>query len=126
MSDLFAGTTAACGAYLLAAFADARVATIEEARFLGGVVNDPAFKRFAPETLAAEYSRLLALLGADYDAAEAEILAAIAASKNDADVVKSIKIAARHAVIADQVLKPQEELALGRIARALGLSAGDL
>ena len=126
MPDRSAGTTAACGAYLLAAYADACVAKIEEARFLGGVVNDPAFRRFAPEDLASEYSRLLALLSADYEAAEAEILGAIAASRNDAGVVKAIMVAARHAVIADQVLKPQEELALGRIAGALGLSAGDL
>jgi tellurite resistance protein len=113
--------TAACGAYLLAAYADARVEKIEEARFLGGVVNDSAFQPFSPEALASEYSRLLAALAADYDAAEAEILSAIAAAKRDPRFVAAIKVAARQAVIADQKLKPQEELILGRIARALGV-----
>ncbi len=113
--------TAACGAYLLAAFADARVARIEEARFLGGVVNDSAFRRFSPDQLASEYSRLLAALAADYDAAEAEILTAVASVKRDPRLVAAVKVAARQAVIADQKLKPQEELVLARIARALGV-----
>lgn len=121
-----AGATAACGAYLLAAFADACVVKIEEARFLGVVVNDPAFRRFAPDALAGEYSRLLALLSADYEAAEAEILSAITVCKNDGDIVKAVKVASRQAVIADQILKPQEELVLGRIAGALGLSVDEL
>lgn len=113
--------TAACGAYLLAAFADARVEKIEEARFLGGVVNDSAFRTFSPESLAGEYTRLLAALAADYDAAEAEILSAVAAVKRDPHFVAAVKVAARQAVIADQKLKPQEEVVLGRIARALGV-----
>jgi tellurite resistance protein len=113
--------TAACGAYLLAAFADARVERIEEARFLGGVVNDPAFLPFSPDELASEYIRLLAALTADYDAAEAEILTAVAAIKRDPLLVVAVKVAARQAVIADEKLKPQEELVLGRIARALGV-----
>lgn len=116
-----AGATAACGAYLLVALADARVESIEEARFLGGVVNDPAFRSFSSEALAGEYSRLLAALKADYGAAEAEILSAVASIKRDSKVVEAVKVSARHAVIADQRLKPQEEVALGRIARALGI-----
>ncbi|NWG92576.1 MAG: tellurite resistance TerB family protein [Parvularculaceae bacterium] len=118
--------TAACGAYLLVAFADARVATIEEARFLGGVVNDPAFKPFTPSELADEYTRLLASLGADYDAAEKEILRAVESVKRDKRAVEAVKVAARHAVIADQALKPQEDLALARLARALGVDPKDL
>lgn len=118
--------TAACGAYLLVAFADARVANIEEARFLGGVVNDPAFKPFSSTELADEYTRLLAALGADYDAAEAEILGAVGAVKRDKGAVEAVKVAARQAVIADQLLKPQEDLVLVRIARALGVEPDDL
>jgi tellurite resistance protein len=118
--------TAACGAYLLVAFADARVATIEEARFLGGVVNDPAFKPFSSSELANEYTRLLTALGDDYDAAEAEILSAVGSVKRDMRAVEAVKVAARHAVIADQVLKPQEDLALARVARALGVDPEDL
>jgi tellurite resistance protein len=37
-----------------------------------------------------------------------------------------VKVAARHAIIADQLLKPQEELVLARIARALGVDPDDL
>lgn len=116
--------TAACGAYLLAAFADARVAAIEEARFLGGVVNHEAFRVFDPAILAAEYSRLLAALGADYDATEAEILSAVASIKREPKAVEAVKVAARHAVIADQAIKPQEETVMGRLARALGVDPG--
>lgn len=118
--------TAACGAYLLGAFADARVERTEEARFLGGVVNDPAFRMFSPGELASEYTRLLAALGDDYDAAEAEILGAIASVRNNRRAVEAIKVSARHAVIADQKIKPQEDVALARIARALGLDPEDL
>ncbi|MFZ5617866.1 MAG: hypothetical protein ACOZAA_11170 [Pseudomonadota bacterium] len=121
-----AGATAACGVYLLVALADARVESIEEARFLGGVVNDPAFRSFPPEALAGEYSRLLAALKENYEAAEAEILNAVAAVKRDGKVVEAVKVSARHAVIADQRLKPQEDVALGRIARALGIEPEDL
>jgi tellurite resistance protein len=113
--------TAACGAYLVIALADARVASIEEARFLGGVVNDPAFRQFAPNALADEYTRLLAGLQADWTTTEAEILGAISAIGGDPQAVAAVKVAARQAIIADQILKPQEDFVLARIARALGL-----
>lgn len=118
--------TAACGSYLLVAVADARVETLEEARFLGGVVNEPAFKRIDPQALASEYNRLLALAKDDYDAAEAEILAAIRKMRGDAAGVEAVKIAARQAVIADQKLKAQEDITLSRIAGALGIPAEQL
>lgn len=121
-----AGATAACGAYLLVALADARVESIEEARFLGGVVNDPAFRSFPPEALAGEYSRLLAALKEDYEAGEAEILNAVAMVKRDRKAAEAVKVSARNAVIADQRLKPQEDVALGRIARALEIEPEDL
>lgn len=121
-----AETTAACGAYLLVAFADARVAAVEEARFLAGIVNDKAFRQFDTALLASEYNRLLAALQADWNAAEAEILEAISSVKSARAAVEAIKVAARQAVIADQMIKPQEDLVLKRIARALGLKADDL
>jgi tellurite resistance protein len=118
--------TAACGAYLLVAWADAWVASVEEARFLGGIVNDATFRHISAPALASEYARLYAALGEDYSATEAEIVGAIAAVKNDARAVEAVKLAARHAVVADQRLKPQEDLALARIACALGIAADDL
>ena len=121
-----AATTAACGAYLLVALADARVEAIEEARFLAGVVNDPAFRNFDTQLLAAEYNRLLAALRADWDGTEAEILSAISSVKSDRKASDAIKVGARQAVIADQVIEPQEDLVLARIARALGLKADEL
>lgn len=121
-----AETTAACGAFLIVALADARVAAIEEARFLGGVVNDLAFRRFDSDTLASEYNRLIVALRADWNAAEKEILGAISAVKSNEETVAAIKVAARHAVIADQAIKPQEDLVLARIARALDIKAEDL
>jgi tellurite resistance protein len=117
--------TAACGAYLLAAIADARIETVEEARFFGGLVNDPAFREIDAAALTAEYARLHAALRADYVNAEKEILAAISAVRGAA-AAEAVKLAARHAVVADQKLKPQEEFVLARIARALGLDAAEL
>lgn len=121
-----AETTAACGAFLIVALADARVDMIEEARFLGGVVNDPVFRRFEPDALAGEYNRLIAALRGDWGAAEAEILGAISSVKSNKAAVAAIKVAARQAVVADQVIKPQEDLVLARIAGALGLGADHL
>lgn len=118
--------TAACGAYLLAAIADARIETLEEARFFGGIVNDPAFRKIDAAALTAEYARLHGALAADYVAAELEILAAIDAVRGEKGAAEAVKMAARHAVIADQKLKPQEELILSRIARALGIAPGEL
>ncbi|MFN3960159.1 MAG: TerB family tellurite resistance protein [Parvularculaceae bacterium] len=112
--------TAACGAYLLAAIADARIETVEEARFFGGIVNDPAFRAIDAAALTAEYARLHAALRADYASAEAEILAAVGAVRG-APAAEAVKLAARHAVVADQKLKPQEETVLARIACALGI-----
>jgi len=117
--------TAACGAYLLAAIADARIESVEEARFFGGLVNDPAFRSIDAAALTAEYARLHGALRTDYAAAEAEILAAIAAVRG-APAAEAVKLAARHAVVADQKLKPQEEALLARIALALGLDADEL
>jgi len=121
-----AEVTAACGAFLIVALADARVEAIEEARFLGGVVNDPAYKRFDTAALASEYNRLLSALRADWSAAEAEILNAVSSVRSDRGAVAAVKVAARQAVIADQVIKPQEEIVLARIARALGLAADEI
>ncbi len=119
------GATAACGAYLLAAIADARIETVEEARFFGGIVNDPAFRAIDAGALTAEYARLHAALSADYAAAEAEILAAVSAVRNS-PAAEAVKLAARHAVVADQKLKAQEDIVLTRIARALGLDPSEL
>lgn len=121
-----AETTAACGAFLIVAHADARIDTIEEARFLGGVVNDPAFRRFDSDALAGEYNRLIAALRADWGAAEKEILGAISSVKSNKEAVAAIKVAARQAVIADQVIKSQEDFVLARIALSLGLKTEDL
>jgi len=120
--DKPSATTAACGAYLLVALADARLERIEEARFLDGVVHGRAFSGFSASALAAEYNRLHAALLEDYDAAEAEILTAVAEHRGDPTVAAAVREAARQAVIADQELQPQEDLALARIARALGIA----
>jgi tellurite resistance protein len=117
---------AACGAYLLVAFADARFDQIEEARFLGGVVNDRAFSTLSSSALADAYNQLKASLERDYDSAEAEILAAIRTARGDVRAAAAVKIAARQAVIADREIKPQEEVVLARIAEALGVSAKEL
>ncbi len=118
--------TAACGAYLLVAIGDARLETLEETRFFGGVVNEPEFRAIDAAALTSEYARLHGALAADYAAGEAEVLAAIASVKGDSKAVAAVKLAVRHAIIADQKLKPQEDLVIARIAHALGVTDGDL
>ena len=120
------GEKAACGAFLLVAFADAHFDKREEARFLGGVVNDAAFAAMSAPRLADHYNKLRAVLERDYDAAEADILAAIRAVRTQGAAVAAIKTAARQAVVADHEIKPQEEVVLGRIAAALGIAAAEL
>jgi len=118
--------TAACGGFLLVAAADARIESVEEARFLAGVVNEAPFKRFETKSLEREYVRLRDFLMKDFDAAEAEILSAIASVKSDERAVEAVMLASRHAVIADDIIKPQEELVIAEIARALGRPAGEI
>ncbi len=125
MNDEAIPATAACGAYLLVAMGDARVEPVEEAGFFGGIVNDPSFRRIDASTLTAEYARLHGALSENYAAAEAEILAAIEAVRMS-PAAEAVKAAARHAIIADHKLKPQEDIALARIAKALGLKDGEL
>ncbi len=120
------GEKAACGAFLLVAFADAHFDTLEESRFLGGVVNDPAFAAMSASRLADCYNKLHAALESDFDAAEAEILAAIRAARDGGVGLDAIKTAARQAVVADREIKPQEEVVLERIAAALGVTAAEL
>ncbi|MEZ5895122.1 MAG: TerB family tellurite resistance protein [Parvularculaceae bacterium] len=120
------GERAACGAFLLVAFADAHFDKREEARFLGGVVNDPAFAAMSAPRLADCYNELRTALERDYDGAQADILAAIRAVRTHGASVAAIKTAARQAVVADRAIKPQEEIVLGRIAAALGIAAAEL
>jgi len=112
------------GAFLAVAFADGRYDPLEERRFLSTIANAPALSSIRTEALQEAYNLLRAEIETDYSSATAKILAAIAAAKDDKAVVEAVKVAARGAIVADRRLAPQEEVALDRIATALGLEAG--
>ncbi|MEQ8179987.1 MAG: TerB family tellurite resistance protein [Amphiplicatus sp.] len=112
------------GAFLAVAFADGRYDPLEERRFLSTIANAPALSGIRTEALQEAYNMLRAEIETDYPSAAAKILAAIAAAKGDMAIVEAVKVAARGAIVADRRLAPQEEVALDRIAAALGLEAG--
>ena len=72
------------------------------------------------------YNILMAEIETDYDRAAARILQCIEGAKDDKTLVPAIMMAARGATVADEKIAPQEELALNRIAKALGLKEGAL
>ncbi|MBI1366524.1 MAG: hypothetical protein GC153_11295 [Alphaproteobacteria bacterium] len=111
---------AVTGAFLLVAFSDGLYAPAEECRFLSTLANDPALKMLRTEALQDAYNILMAEIEADYDRAAARILQCIEGVKADDALVKAVTLAARGATVADEKIAPQEELALKRIARALG------
>jgi len=110
--------TAICGAFFMVAFADGNYEPIEEARFLSTVLNDPA--------LAFGYNRLVKAFEQDYALASIEVRDVLEANKGDDRVVNAIKMAARRAIVADEKIMPQEEVALDQIAVAIGLEKGDV
>ncbi|MEL7488396.1 MAG: TerB family tellurite resistance protein [Pseudomonadota bacterium] len=117
---------AACGAFLIVAFADAHYADAEEARFLATVANRPEMRAIETETLQAAYNALVRDFSADYAAAAARVLELIGSVKDDAETTEIVKVAARSAIVADEKLMPQEEAALDHVALALGLEKGDV
>ncbi|HXI87996.1 MAG TPA: TerB family tellurite resistance protein [Parvularculaceae bacterium] len=117
---------AVTGAFLLVAFSDGLYAPSEERRFLSTIANDPALKMLSTGALEDAYNLLIAEIEADYDQACARILDCIRAVRGDRVLAAAVTLAARGATVADERIAPQEELALNRIAEALGLEKGSL
>lgn len=117
---------AVTGAFLLVAYADGRYEPSEESRFLSTIANDPALEPFKTEALELAYNLLNKEFIAGYAETSERVLTRVAALKNDARVADAVKLAARSAVVADRRIAPQEELALSRLAAALGLPEGEL
>lgn len=115
---------AACGAFLLVAFADGRFDASEEARLLAGLVNQTPFSDFNAAVLEGEYNGLVAALRSDYRAAAQTILADITWAGGDAQLSDAVVLAARAAIVADTRLEAQEEAAIAEIAHALGREPG--
>ena len=119
-------TKAVCGAYLMVAFADARYAKAEEGALLAGLINHPALNAVDTEQLSGCYNTLLPAFETDFKSAAQAVLGAIAEVKTNPNVVETITLAVRRAIVADAQITPQEEAALGHIAKALGLEEGSL
>ena len=115
-----------CGAYLMIAFADARLDPAEEARFLASLVNDPRFPGVSTARIGPLWTELVARFRDNYvDAADA-VSKSVAAAASDPVIAEQVVWAARAAIVADERLSPQEEAALDRLARALGREEGSL
>lgn len=112
------------GAYLAVAYADGRYHPTEENRFLGTLANRPELSIVSAVALQSAYNDLVEDFRRDYASTRARVLEAIAAVKDDVNIVEAVKIAARGAIVADEKLAAQEEIVLGEIAKALGLPPG--
>ena len=117
-------TRAACGVFLLVAFADANFDGAEEARLLGGLANTPPFKSFKTTLFEAEYNALIAAIKTDYTAVKATILEDVRWAASDQRLIEIIKMSARAAIVADNRVTPQEEAAIAEIETALGFDKG--
>ena len=117
---------AICGAFLAVAFADAQFDPSEEGRFLTTVANDPSLAEIDTENLEFCYNELVQAFSDNYAGAAASVLAAIQAVSTNEPLVCAVKMSARRAIVADDKIMGQEELALDHIALALGLEKGSV
>jgi len=128
MSDIenTSATTAICGAFLMVAFADARFDKSEEGRFLTTIANDPALAGIETKGLENSYNKLVTAFSDNYAGAAATVLAAIKSISTEPHLVSAVKMSAQRAIVADDKIMGQEELALDHIALALGLKKGEV
>lgn len=117
---------AAIGAFLTVAFSDGQFAKAEEIRLKLGVLKSHASLHETASELDAAYERFVTAFSRDYDKAVASTLASLEKLKGHGMARRSVMAAAQSAVVADSAVKPQEELALERLAQALGLQRGAL
>lgn len=125
MADKITVARGVCGAYLLVAFSDGKYEKSEEVSLLLGVIESEmsaASSRGQVEEIASE---LKAAFEADYDRTADRVLSELSNLSSNGVARRAVSKAARKALIADKVVKPQEELALERIGRALGLKQGE-
>ena len=114
------------GSYLLVAFSDGDYALAEKVSLTVGVLSEAAPAGLSSAELEAAFQEVTAAFERDYDKAAEQALSDIAECARQGVMKRAIADAARRAVVADNAVKQQEELALDRIAGALGMKAGDL
>lgn len=115
MSDLI---NAAAHAFAMVCLADGNLAW-EEKRFEAFVASDPALSSHSRAEATAAWERAVkAIEGSKNYAAP---LAAIRAMVTDAEGAKAVMRAAQTAIVADQRIEPQENMAIRAIADALSL-----
>lgn len=117
---------AACGAFLMVAFADGKFDRSEEARLLAGLANSTPFDKFPSPVFEGEYNGLNAAIQSDYRAAADTVLDDIAWAREVGGMDDIIMMAARAAIVADERVEAQEEAAIRQIAEALGREAGEI
>lgn len=125
-TDAERGARAICGAYLLIAFSDGDYAPLEEGRLSSELAADDVFKSLDKAQLDDAMQGLGEAFRQDFDGTAGAVLDAIRSVWDKPAEKKAVMHAARVAVVADQSITAQEELALERIADALGLEKGAL
>lgn len=110
----------------MVAFADAQFVQSEEGRFLSTIANDPALSSISARDLEASYNDLVAAFSENYSDTAKTVIEAIANIKDDPAICEAVKMSARRAIVADEVIMAQEETVLDQISLALGLEKGSI
>ncbi len=104
-------------AYALVSAYDGDIADAERARFVDVVGDRIPGPR---DTLAAAFEALAGALRDRLDAFEPEAIEMLEAAREDDALADRVLAAARRAVVADEILAAREEVAVARIAHAIG------
>ena len=117
---------AVCGAHYLIALSDGEYAKSEEIGMLVGLLDKDTPAGLSKSDLEAATPIIERAFHKDYDAAAERVLEMISSLKGNGIAKRAIVQAVRSAVMADRIVKPQEDNASDRIAAALGLKPGEL
>jgi tellurite resistance protein len=118
--------TAVVGAYLVVACSDGDYAKSEEIRLRLGQFDTTNLPGLERDVFEAIYPDAQAIFLQDYDKAEKYTLSLLTGFASEGLVRRAVAEAVRVAVMADQQIKPQENLAINRIEEALGLPPGQI
>eukprot|EP00439_Symbiodinium_sp_Y106_P088751 s1_g1287.t1 len=110
----------------MVAFADGEYDNREQVRLVSGLAAADTPAGIDRKSLLEQLPYVEAEFRADYGKAVAQSLKNMSAIRDLAFARKAIVQAARIAVVANQEISAQEELALGRISEVLGLGKDEL
>jgi tellurite resistance protein len=117
---------AVCGAHFLVALSDGDYAKAEEISLAVGLMDKDKPAGIAKSDLEEAAPKIEQSFHRDYDATADRVLELICSLKGNGIAKRAIVQVVRSAVMADRVVKPQEDNASDRIAIALDLKPGEL